>query len=148
MFYKKNNPVRLLVIDKNTNVENCIFKALNQYLDSASLKDLYSRFNVQSTIIDMKEQAKDNLSDRIEEIDVGSCDRWKLLYNMLQGIYTENNDKYGNFIDNKYYFVPNLFVKYELTTDDEKFEIVHKCAFLNVSKTRLIPIQENSSLTK
>lgn len=30
----------------------------------------------------------------------------------------------------------------------EKFEIEHKCAFINTLKTRLIPIQENSPLTK
>ncbi len=44
--------------------------------------------------------------------------------------------------------MPNLFIKYELNTDDEKIEIEHKCAFINTLKTRLIPIQENSPLTK
>ena len=44
--------------------------------------------------------------------------------------------------------MPNLFIKYELNTDTEKFEIEHKCAFINTIKTRLIPIQENSPLTK
>ena len=37
---------------------------------------------------------------------------------------------------------------YELNTDTEKFSIEHKCAFMNTLKTRLIPIQENSLLTK
>ena len=41
-----------------------------------------------------------------------------------------------------------LFIKYKLTTDTERFEIEHKCAFVNTIKTRLIPIQENSPLTK
>ena len=82
------------------------------------------------------------------EIDVGSCDRWSLLYNMLQGLYTETNNAYGNFSSDKYYFIPDLFIKYELKTDSETFEIIHKCAFINTTKTRLIPIQENSLLTK
>lgn len=38
--------------------------------------------------------------------------------------------------------------KYELSTDNEKFDIEHKCAFINTTKTRLIPIQENLPLTK
>lgn len=48
----------------------------------------------------------------------------------------------------KYEFIPNIFIKYELSTDTEKFEIEHKCVFINTIKTRLIPIQENSPLTK
>ena len=34
------------------------------------------------------------------------------------------------------------------TTDNEKFEIEHNCAFINELKTRIIPIQDNSHLTK
>lgn len=82
------------------------------------------------------------------ETDVGSCDRWKLLYNMLKGSYTESDTSYGNFESDRYEFMPNLFIKYELSTDNEKFEIEHKCAFINTIRTRLIPIQENSPLTK
>lgn len=67
---------------------------------------------------------------------------------MLQGLYTETNNAYGNFSSDKYYFIPKLLIKYHLTTDKEQFEIIHKCAFINTTKTRIIPIQENSSLTK
>ena len=88
-----------------------------------------------------------NSADKEREIDVGSCDRWKLLYNMLKGSYTESDTVYGNFQSDKYEFVPNLFIKYELKTDIEKFEIEHKCAFINTIGTRLIPIQENSKIT-
>lgn len=42
----------------------------------------------------------------------------------------------------------DLCIKYKLTIDTEIFEIEHKCAFINTIKTRLIPIQENSLLTK
>ncbi len=96
----------------------------------------------------MKEPAIYNQADFQNEIDVGSCDRWSLLYNMLKGSYTESDTQYGNFQSDKYEFLPNLFIKYDLTTDTEKFEIEHICAFINTIKTRIIPIQEHSSLTK
>ena len=66
----------------------------------------------------------------------------------LSGSYTESDTSYGNFESDKYEFVPNLYIKYDLNTDTERFEIEHKCAFINTTKTRLIPIQENSPLTK
>lgn len=147
IFYKSNMPVRLMVINQNTNIDKCIDIALNQYFEDNILNNLYKKFNIKSSIIDMNEKPIiDIIND--EEIDVGSCDRWNLLYNMLQGLYTETNNAYGNFSSDKYYFMPDLFVKYELKTDDEIFEITHKCAFINTTKTRLIPIQENSPLTK
>lgn len=83
-----------------------------------------------------------------KEIDVGSCDRWKLLYNMLKGSYTESDTQYGNFASDKYEFIPDLYISYKLTTDTEIFDIEHKCAFINTVKTRIIPIQEKSLLTK
>ena len=82
------------------------------------------------------------------ETDIGSCDRWKLLYNMLKGSYTEEDTPYGNYKSDKYEFLPNLEIKYNLKTDNEEFIIEHKCAFINETKTRIIPIQENSNLTK
>lgn len=148
VFYKDNIPVRLMVINKNTDIDKCINIALNQYFENSVLLDLYVKLNIKSSIVDMKEQPIYNKANMSEEIDVGSCDRWNLLYNMLQGLYTETNNSYGNFASDKYYFIPNLSIRYELTTDNERFEINHKCAFINDTKTRLIPIQENSPLTK
>ena len=66
---------------------------------------------------------------------------------MLKGFYTESESEYGNFSNDKYYFMPNLLIKYSLIVGDEHFEIIHKCAFMNIIKTRIIPIQENSLLT-
>ena len=66
----------------------------------------------------------------------------------VKGSYTESETSYGNFQSDGYEFIPNIFIKYKLTTDTERFEIEHKCAFVNTIKTRLIPIQENSPLTK
>ena len=148
IFYKDNIPVRLMVANEKTDIDKCINIALNQYFEDSILQDLYTKLNIKATIIDMKERPihKDNTIDK--EIDVGSCDRWNLLYNMLQGLYTETNNAYGNFSSDKYFFIPDLIIKYELTTDNEKFEIMHKCAFINATKDRIIPIQENSPLTK
>lgn len=147
VFYKDKIPIRLMVINRDTDIDKCINIALNQYFEDSILEDLYKKLNIKSSVIDMKEQPVNNDTETIEEIDVGSCDRWNLLYNMLQGLYTETNNAYGNFSSDKYYFIPELFIKYELITDKEKFEIIHRCAFINTTKTRLIPIQENSPLT-
>jgi len=148
VFYKEKHPVRLMVINKNTDINKCINVALNQYFKKGILQDLYENIGIKSVIVDMNEQAIYNGVDNTKEIDVGSCDRWKLLYNMLKGSYTESDTQYGNFESDKYEFIPDLYIKYKLTTDTEIFEIDHKCAFINTIKTRLIPIQENSLLTK
>lgn len=148
VFYKDKNPVRLMVINKNTDIDKCIRIALNQYFEDGTLQVLYDNLQIKSSIIDMNETSIFNNANFNKEIDVGSCDRWNLLYNMLKGSYTESNTQYGNYESDKYEFIPNIFIKYELTTDTEKFEIEHKCAFINTIKTRIIPIQENSNLTK
>ena len=148
VFYKDKNPVRLMVINKNTDIDKCIKIALNQYFENETLQVLYDNLQIKSSIIDMNETSIFNNANFNKEIDVGSCDRWNLLYNMLKGSYTESNTQYGNYESNKYEFIPNIFIKYELTTDTEKFEIEHKCAFINTIKTRIISIQENSLLTK
>ena len=147
VFYRENTPVRLMVINKNTDIEKCISIALGQYFNDSILQNLYDSIGIKSTRIDMNEKAIYNGANSTKEIDVGSCDRWKLLYNMLKGSYTESDTKYGNFVSDKYEFIPELYVNYKLTTNTEIFEIEHKCAFMNTIKTRLIPIQENSALT-
>lgn len=148
VFYRDKNPVRLMVINKNTDIDKCINISLNQYFNDGILQDLYDCIGIKVTRIDMNEEAIYNGVDSTKEIDVGSCDRWKLLYNMLKGSYTESDTQYGNFESDKYEFIPDLCIKYKLTIDTEIFEIEHKCAFINTIKTRLIPIQENSLLTK
>lgn len=148
VFYDNNKPVRLIVINKDTQIENCINIALKQRFNNIELKDLYEKENIQTSIVDMNEQPIYNNADNTKEIDVGSCDRWNLLYNMLKGSYTEDDTPYGNFQSDKYEFVPNIIIKYELKTDTENFNIEHNCAFINEIKTRIIPIQENSRLTE
>ncbi len=149
VFYKNKIPVRLMVINKNTDVNKCVEVSLNQYFKDSILKDYYIKLGITFSVIDMNETSILKPEDDItKETDIGSCDRWPLLYNMLKGSYTESDTLYGNFASDKYEFIPNLFIKYELVTDKEEFEIEHKCAFINTIRTRLIPIQENSSLTK
>lgn len=148
VFYKDRNPVRLMVINKNTDIDKCINIALNQYFADGILQELYNSLGIKLVKVDMNEQPIFNDVNNTKEIDVGSCDRWKLLYNMLKGSYTESNTSYGNYESDKYEFIPDIRIKYKLTTDTEIFEIDHKCAFINTIKTRLIPIQENSPLTK
>lgn len=149
IFYKDDTPVRLVVINKDTDIKKCIKVVLEQHFNNSILKDYYVKKNIKSSIIDIKEKPIFKITDNTKvETDVGSCDRWKLLYNMLKGSYTESDTAYGNFQSDRYEFIPNLFIRYEITTDTEKFEIEHKCAFINTIKTRLIPIQENSTLTK
>ena len=147
IFYNDNVPVRLAVINKETDVDNCIKIALNQNFNNTTLKDLYIKRNIESLVVDMNEQPIENKADKSNEIDVGSCDRWKLLYNMLRGSYTEDSTPYGNYQSDKYEFIPNIMIKYELATDTENFIIEHNCAFINEIKTRIIPIQDNSKLT-
>lgn len=147
IFYDNDKPVRLIVINKNTEIENCINIALNQNFNGKKLRELYESKKIESSIIDFKEQAIINDSDATKEIDVGSCDRWNLLYNMLKGSYTEDDTPYGNFQSDKYEFNPNITIKYELKTDTDNFIIEHNCAFINEIKTRIIPIQDNSRLT-
>lgn len=142
IFYDNDNPVRLVVINKDTEIENCINVALSQNFNDMELKELYEKENIRFSIIDMKEQAICNNKDSTKEIDVWSCDRWNLLYDTLKGSYAKDN------ILDKYEFVPNIQIKYELKTDTEMFIIEHKCAFINEIKTRIIPIQENSLLTR
>lgn len=148
IFYNNEIPVRLLVINKDTEIERCISIALKQELNNKTLNDLFEEKNIKVVFVNMNENPIYNNADSKKEIDVGSCDRWNLLYNMLKGSYTEDNTSYGNYQRDKYEFIPNIHIKYELETDEEKFIIEHKCAFINQTKTRIIPIQENSKLTK
>ena len=148
VFYKGDKPVRLLVINKDTNIESCINNALNQRFDNTNLSNIFINNNITSFTIDMQESPIINNATPAKEIDVGSCDRWSLLYSMLKGNYTEDNTIYGNYSNDKYVFIPYIDIKYKLVTDNEIFEIEHNCAFINEVKTRIIPIQSNSSLTR
>lgn len=74
VFYKDKNPVRLMVINKNTDIDKCINIALSQYFNDGILQDLYDSIGIKSVTIDMNEKAIYNEVDNTKEIDVGSCD--------------------------------------------------------------------------
>lgn len=145
VFYKKEQPVRLMVINRNTNIEKCIDVALNEEFEDKALKEKYEILNIKSELIDLWETPI--IKEYSKEIDVASCDRWSLLYSMLKWNYTEYDSKYGNYETNKYYFIPKLDIKFNLKINNEIYSIYHKCGFINMLKTRIIPIQENSKLT-
>ena len=149
IFYDNRKPIRLIVINKDTDIDKCIKNALNNYYLDSNLEAIYKKLNINQENIDLLEKPIEKEIIK-EEIDVGSCDRWALLKEMLKGNYTEDEvlfGIYGNYQDNHYEYLPNLKIKYDLVIENEHFIIEHKCAFINSIKTRLIPIQENSKLT-
>lgn len=120
IFYKDEKPVRLMVVNKNTDVDKCISVALNQFFSDGVLSDLFLKNNIQREDIDLNEKPIYKENNGKDEIDVGSCDRWSLLYNMLRGFYTESDSEYGNFTNDKYYFIHNLLIKYKLIVGDSR----------------------------
>ena len=147
IFYKDDVPVRLMVINKETDIDKCINEALNQSFNNLTLKEIYTLHSITATDINLNEQAIHNSSDKSKEIDVCSCDRPSLLECMLEGSYTQSDTCYGKSNgDNSYTFIPNFFIEYKLITDTEYFKIEHHCAFINENMTRIIPLQDNSSL--
>lgn len=138
VFYKDGVPVRLMVINKNTNVDECISKALNQNFNGVRLIDLFEKQAIKSFEIDMHEEPIEKEEIK-EEIDVGSSDRVSLLKSMLKGSYTEEESSIG--VEKEPLFVKNRMVRYFLVTDTEVFRIMHKLAFANKEGTRLISLQ-------
>lgn len=147
IFYKDDVPVRLMVINNETDIDKCINEALNQSFNNSTLKEIYIFHSITANDINLNEQSLYNSSDKSKEIDVVSCDRPSLLECMLEGSYTQSDTDYGKSnSDNSYTFIPNLSIEYKLITDTERFKIEHHCAFINENKTRIIPLQDNSSL--
>lgn len=147
IFYKNGLPTRLMVINQNTDIDNCIDTALNQSFNSSTLNELFFKLSIKRYDIDLGQQPIHNGSNKKDEIDVGSCDRPSLLNSMLEGCYTQSDTDYGKSnSDSNYHFIPDIFIQYDFATDTEEFKIEHRCAFLNENMTRIIPLQENSLL--
>lgn len=147
VFYKNGIPIRLMVINQNTDIDSCIDMALNQLFDDSTLNELYSKLSIKRYDIDLKQPPIHNGSNKEDEIDVGSCDRPSLLSCMLEGCYTQSDTNYGKSnSDCNYHFIPDICIQYDFFTDTEEFKIEHRCAFLNENMTRIIPLQENSLL--
>ena len=139
VFYKDGVPVRLMVVNKDTNIDECISKALNQTYNDDLLINLFIKNSITSTTIDMKEEPieKDNID---EELDVGSSDRHVLLKSMLLGSYTE--DLPSSDTEKKTYFPKEYMVRYFLMTDKEVFRIMHRYGFQDKDRNSLLPLQE------
>ena len=147
IFYKDNTPVRLVVMNKRTDVDNCIYEALNQPFNEHVLSDIYESYHIKRMDENLNQQSIINKCDYTKEIDVGSCDRPSLLDSMLEGSYTQSDTNYGKSnSDCNYIFVPNINIKYDLSIDNEHFIIQHHCAFINENMTRVIPLQDDSLL--
>ena len=147
VFYKDNVPVRLMVVNKNTNIDGCINTALRQEFRGTTLGYLFELLKIERKNVDLKEDSILNLSDHNKEVDVGSCDRQGLLDSMLEGSYTESDTGLGkNNIETEFTFIPEIYIKYAFMSDDEIFNIEHHCAFINKDGTRIIPLQDNSYL--
>lgn len=91
VFYKSGTPVRLVVAKEKTDITKCITNALNQTFGEDNLKTLFEKNNISSSYADMAKTPIYNGNEKAKEIDVGSCDRWALLYSMLKGSYTESD---------------------------------------------------------
>ncbi len=85
VFYKNNIPVRLMVINQNTDIDNCINVALSQQFNDFALNEIYKKLAIKRYDIDLRQQPIHNNSNKENEIDVGSCDRPSLLNCMLDG---------------------------------------------------------------
>ena len=53
IFYKNSKPTRLMVINKETELEKCINVALSQYFEDSILKKIYDKLNIKSSIVDL-----------------------------------------------------------------------------------------------
>ena len=147
IYYKNNEPVRLLVANKDTDIDKCIDMALEQSFNGHKLKTLFEAIGIKRIDLDYHQLPISNKCDHSKEIEVGSCDREALLKSMLTGSYTESDSDLGKDNTNlDFRFVPNIYINYDLITGDEHFIINHSNAFVNSDLSRIIPLQDNSLL--
>ncbi len=145
VFYKNEKPIRLMVICKETNIDGLLKNSLNQKVGDILLYQVFENHKIDYQDINLNEKPIFNEFNDMNEIDIGSCDRFSLLKQMLSGSYTEDETKFGHFDNDKYFYIHNLKVKYSLKTDNEIFEIDHEGGFLNELKTRAIILQKKFS---
>ena len=55
IFYKNQSPVRLLVINGNTDIDKCVNLALSQKFQNEKLIELYKKMDITSSTIDLEE---------------------------------------------------------------------------------------------
>ncbi|MDE6583693.1 MAG: hypothetical protein K2K31_03500, partial [Clostridia bacterium] len=146
VFFKNGVPVRLLVAENDTNIDMCVNNALAQQVGKEKLQSFVSSGKIICKVIDLCE--KINKNNFKHQIDVGSCDRKELLEQMLKGCYTEDNTNFGNFDNERYTFDTEIKIIYSLKVKELEFYIEHEGAFINETKTRIIPIQKCGKITE
>ena len=62
IFYKDNVPVRLMVINKETDIDKCINEALSQSFNNSTLGEIYTLHSIKATDVNLYEQTIHNLS--------------------------------------------------------------------------------------
>lgn len=147
IFYLNGKPVRLAVAFEGTDIDACIEKALNQEVNGKKIRDLFTERGIKRTDIDLHETPIYNQYNNSgkREINIGSCDRPRLLNQMVQGSWTEDSngqeESVGNFdLGNR------IKVRYHLIVGDEEFDILHKGLFISKDKTQVIILQVGSRL--
>lgn len=144
IFYKNCVPIRLMVVNAETDVDSCISKALEQNLSGKTLKEIFEERGITETIVN-GEVLPEYSIEKKPEMDIGSCDRVKLLKQMLRGRYTESESEIGNGLENiDYTYDPKVTIDYFLKTDEEIFIIKHLGAY--ISGEHMIPIQQKGPI--
>ena len=145
VFYRGNKVVRLVVACRETRILEAIDRALNQIIpdDRENLRALLNKKNVKHEIVNLEQPPIFNRFNGGSETDMCSCDRDSLLSVMIQGSYTESETGIGNYECNDYDYNENVKILFELDTGEEFFNIKHKGAFLNKTKTQVIAIQKD-----
>ncbi len=152
VFYKGGVPVRLLVANKETNMDRCIGKALEQKVSNEYriMKEWgpidLSWFQFKRTNVDLHQEPVENGVLINEEIGVLSCDRPKLLTAMLSGSYTEDEPCCTAAVQVNYAYNGIVSISYYLETDTEVFSIKHGYSFYSMGS--MISVQVDSVLGK
>ena len=142
IFYKNKKPVRLLVGCYDSKVDDLLRNSLDQKVGDKTLYKIFHELNVKFSEIDLNEKPIFNKYNSVREIDAGSCNRFSLLKTMLSGNYTEDNTNLGHYDSDRYIYLKNLEVTYNLRIENECFNITHEGGFINDLKTSVIILQK------
>ncbi len=143
IFYKNNNPVRLLVFNYQGDFDKLLSEILKQNIGCTSLKEIFDKnlISINSTLLN------GNYEQNIKpEIDVGSCDNFDLLQSLLGSSYTIDKTGLGNNSNPDFDFNSYTQIEYILKTEHYLFNIEHQGAYINKKKDRIIPIQAEGKI--
>ena len=145
IFHKNLKPLRLLVFNYKGSFSKLLDEIFNQKIEEYSLRDLLNKRNVKITNYELNNNSSQSI---LEEIDVGSCDSVELLKAMLGGSYSISDTGFGNNSNPDFIYNGKVEVEYSLKTKSNLFNIRHRGAFINISQSRIIPIQINGKITQ